>query len=166
MRKIVFLIFIIIVIVSISIKDENILIPNNAIRIRIIANSNELKDQEIKTRVKNEVNDFLYKKLENIDKYNDAKNVLNNNMKSINKIVSNYVTNFEINYGKNYFPEKEYKGTKYKEGEYESIVIKLGEGKGKNFWCVLFPPLCMIDENKIENNTYSLYVKELLKKIK
>lgn len=166
MRKIVFLIFIIIVIVSISMKDKSILIPNNAIRIRIIANSNELRDQEIKTRVKNEVNDFLYKKLENIDKYSDAKKVLNNNMKSINKIVSNYVTNFEINYGKNYFPEKEYKGTKYKEGEYESIVIKLGEGKGKNFWCVLFPPLCMIDENKIENNTYSLYVKELLKKIK
>lgn len=166
MKKIVFLMFIIIFVVALRTKNNSILIPNNAIRIRIIANSNEIKDQELKIRVKNEINKFIFSKLKNINSYNEAKKILKNNISQINMIVSNYVDDYEVKFGNNYFPEKKYKGTKYKEGEYESLVIKLGEGKGKNFWCVLFPPLCMIDENKIENNTYSLYVKELLKKIK
>ena len=70
--------------------------------------------------------------------------------------------NFKINYGKNYFPRKEYKNVIYEEGEYESVVITIGDGNGKNFWCVLFPPLCMLDEDS--NIEYSSLVKEIIDK--
>ena len=74
--------------------------------------------------------------------------------------------NYDINYGENYFPEKEYKGVSYEEGNYESLVITLGDGLGDNFWCVLFPPLCLLeaeenDTNKIE---YTSFIKEIIDK--
>ena len=65
-----------------------------------------------------------------------------------------------------YFPKKKYKGITYKEGNYESLVITLGEGAGDNFWCVLFPPLCLIeaDETSNDNVEYKFFVKELIDK--
>ena len=63
----------------------------------------------------------------------------------------------------NHFPKKEYKGIYYEEGEYESLVITLGEGIGENFWCILFPPLCLVDENA-EDIEYSSIIKELIDK--
>ena len=62
----------------------------------------------------------------------------------------NYNTTFTINFGDNYFPEKEYKDVIYEEGNYESLVVTLGNGEGDNWWCVLFPPICTleVEENK------------------
>ena len=52
---------------------------------------------------------------------------------------------YQINYGSNYFPQKKYRGVNYKEGYYESIVISIGASEGDNWWCVLFPNLCLAD---------------------
>ena len=54
---------------------------------------------------------------------------------------------YKVNYGMNYFPVKKYDGVTYKEGNYESLVVSIGEAKGNNYWCILYPPLCMIDDN-------------------
>ena len=70
---------------------------------------------------------------------------------NINKIFKDNKYNMEytVDFGYNYFPEKKYRGLKYEEGYYESLVITIGEGKGDNWWCVLFPNLCLVDlENK------------------
>ena len=64
----------------------------------------------------------------------------------------------------NYFPEKEYKGIYYEEGEYESLVITLGNGIGENFWCILFPPLCLVDEEETTDIEYTSIIKELINK--
>ena len=48
--------------------------------------------------------------------------------------------------GVRYIPEKTYGGTTFPAGNYEALDIKIGEGKGENWWCVLFPPLCLLDE--------------------
>ena len=166
MKKIVFLLFIIIVFSSDVLKDRTILIPENAIIIRVIANIDNIHDQEIKSKVKNEVNYYLYSKLRNIDNYNEAKGIIKNSYLELNNVIDKYTNNYTLSYDNNYFPEKEYKNTKYKEGNYESVVITLGKGEGRNFWCVLFPPLCLIDEENLSNAEYKLYVNELLKKIK
>ena len=81
-------------------------------------------------------------------------------------IDNNIKENYTINYGSNYFPEKEYKGVKYEEGEYESLVVTLGDGAGENFWCVLFPPLCLLEgeENEKDNIEYSSFIKEVIDK--
>jgi len=166
MKKIVFLLFILILICVYKGRKKEILIPNEAIRIRIIANSNSIADQKLKSDVKNEVNSYIYNKLSKIDSYKKADIVLKENLNNIYGIVGEHTDNFNIYYGNNYFPEKEYKGVNYKEGNYNSLVITLGKAEGENFWCVLFPPLCLIDEEKMDNNSYELYVLKLLKKIK
>ena len=87
--------------------------------------------------------------------------IVNDKLKDIG-----YNKKYTINYGYNYFPKKKYKGITYKEGNYESLVITLGEGAGDNFWCVLFPPLCLIeaDETSNDNVEYKFFVKELIDK--
>ena len=54
---------------------------------------------------------------------------------------------------------------KYKEGNYESLVVTLGDGSGDNFWCVLFPPLCLLEAEDTNNEVeYKFFVKELIDK--
>ena len=72
---------------------------------------------------------------------------------------------FKINYGTNYFPEKIYKGVKYEAGEYESMVVKIGSGSGDNYWCVLFPPLCLMEAEETDDVEYKFFIKEIIDKI-
>ena len=53
-----------------------------------------------------------------------------------------------------------------KEGNYESLVVKLGEGKGENFWCVLFPPLCLLEAEESDKDEveYKSFIKEIIDK--
>ena len=80
--------------------------------------------------------------------------------------MQNYNLPYSINFGLNYFPEKEYKGIVYEEGYYESLLITLGEGKGNNWWCVLFPPLCLLEAEENTEVEYTSLVGELLEKYK
>ena len=164
MKKIVFLLFVIILCFSVVYKKKEIIIPNEAIRIRILANSNKVEDQKLKADIKNDVNKYLYTKLTNVSTYNEANNIIQNSIVDIQNIVEEYTNDYNISYSNNYFPEKDYKGVKYNEGYYPSLLITLGKGEGNNFWCVLFPPLCMIDEEN-NNREYKFLINELLKKV-
>ncbi len=158
------------IILIINDKEEIILIPNESIRIRVIANSNNKKDIMIKENVKENLNIEIEKLLKDVKNINDARNILQENLNNIKVIVkrdlirNNFYKEFKINYGNNYFPEKEYKGIKYNEGYYESLVVTIGEGKGNNYWCVLYPPLCLIDEHNKEKIEYRSYIKDILNK--
>ena len=70
---------------------------------------------------------------------------------------------YSSNFGYNYFPEKEFKGLNYKSGYYKSFVVTLDEGEGENWWCVLYPPLCLVDENKDDYEYHSLIKDTILK---
>ena len=88
-------------------------------------------------------------------------------MYKVDNILKEYNVLYDINYGDNYFPEKEYKGVEYEAGTYESLVITLGSGKGHNWWCVMFPPLCLIDEKEnLDNAEYTFYAQKLINKFK
>lgn len=152
-------------------KEKPIIIPDTAIRLRVIPNSNTSLDQNMKNQVKKYLEQDTYKKLENINSIDEARKIINNNLgnidTSINNIFkeNNYNMDYNINFGYNYFPEKEYKQVKYKEGYYESIVITIGDGKGDNWWCVLFPNLCLVDLENNEQIEYKSWVAEKLNKI-
>ena len=170
MKKILILMSIIILIVIQQKQEQNIIIPKESIRIRIIANSNNLEDQLTKIKLKNNIETKIYQDLEKTKSIEDARTIINKEMNEIGNIVNKTLNNdsYDINYGLNYFPEKKYKGIKYDEGYYESLVIKIGEGIGDNWWCVLFPPLCTIEtkndkKNKVE---YKSKVLEILKEYK
>ena len=65
------------------------------------------------------------------------------------------------------FQKKKYKGVTYKEGNYESLVVTIGSGKGDNWWCLMFPPLCLMDiENESNANSvdYKFFVKDIFDK--
>lgn len=151
-------------------NDNSIIIPNEAIRIRIIANSNNIEDQYKKIKIKKDIESVLNDEIKKSNNINEARNIIKNKINTINTILDKNIKDkdYNINYGINYFPEKKYKGIVYKEGEYESLVIKLGKAEGDNWWCVLFPPLCMIDaeyENK-DDIEYKSKVLEIINKFK
>lgn len=165
-----FFISLCIVIMIIFISKDKIVIPKEAIRIRIIASSNEKKDQEIKKEVKNSIESDIYNLLKDTTNIEEARSILKDNIptidKKVNQVLTKYQEKYNLNYGYNYFPAKEYKGIKYDEGLYESLVVSIGEGKGDNWWCVMFPPFCLMEAEN--NNTseveYRLIVKDLLNK--
>lgn len=137
-------------------------IPNDAIRIRVIPNSNTEYDQNIKVKVKETVQKDMYQLLKNTNNSDEARAIIEENLlkldKSINHLLikEKYNEGYKLDFGYNYFPEKKYKGITYASGYYESLVITLGKGDGENWWCVLFPPLCLIEEDANETEYKSL----------
>ena len=170
MKKILFILSISFMVIMMNTRASSKLIPDEAIRFRVIANSDTEYDQKIKMIGKEKVEKEIYKILKNTKGIDNVREIIKDNVGIIDSIVNktlieeNYDKTYDVNYGMNYFPEKEYKGVKYKEGYYESLVIKLGEGKGKNWWCVLFPPLCLVEAEESDKVEYKFFIKELIDK--
>ena len=167
---ITFILIILTYIIIGNVIAENEIIPDEAIRIRVIANSNSEYDQEIKNKVKETVEYDMYNMLKNTTDLKEARNIIRNNLNNVENNIYNllqnekYLLSFDVNFGLNYFPKKEFKGITYNEGYYESVVITLGEGLGDNWWCVLFPPLCMIEAEEATDVEYTTVVKEVIDK--
>ena len=151
-------------------KNEEVKLPDSAIRFRVLANSNSPRDQKIKEEVRDKMQKELYQLLENSKSTKQARNLIINNMDNFNSLLENEMKDKEysytIDYGMHVFPEKTYKGITYEAGEYESLLVTLGEGSGDNWWCVLFPPLCVMEAE--ETNTskieYKSFIKEIIEK--
>ena len=172
MKKIITIIVLIILMIVTMSKEEEVIIPKDAIRFRVIANSNDLKDQQEKKKIAKTLGNNITKLLKNQNSLQETRTTLKKNINTFTTTIQeemkndNYDNNVEVNYGMNYFPEKTYKGVKYKEVEYESLVVTLGKGEGNNFWCVLFPPLCLLEAEEDDTNEveYTSFVKELIDK--
>jgi stage II sporulation protein R len=127
------------------------IIPSDAIRLRILANSDSGKDQEIKRLVRDEVNAEITKWVSDLTSKAEAKRVIQEGLPELQKIAERVVAeensdqSVEVDFGTVEFPTKLYGQFLYPAGEYEAILITLGEGSGANWWCVLFPPLCFLD---------------------
>lgn len=155
-----------------NVGSEQVIIPKEAIRFRVIANSDRKEDQENKKIVTSNLEPEVMNLLKEANSLESSRKTLKSN---INKFMTNIEETMDenniqeeytIDYGNHYFPEKVYKGVKYPEGEYESLVVTLGDGLGENFWCVLFPPLCLLDAEETNRNEveYTSFVKEVLDK--
>lgn len=173
MKKIIIVILVICGILVYNQKVNVVMIPEEAIRFRIIANSDSNIDQRNKIIIRNNLEKEIVSNLSSTNNIESARKTIKSNINNYENIVektlkdNNINTDFTIKYGYNYFPEKEYKGVKYNSGEYESLVVTLGDGIGKNWWCVLFPPLCLLEaeeEQKTEKVEYKFFVKEILDK--
>lgn len=135
-----------------SASSEIKVIPDEAIRLRILANSDSEKDQALKRKVRDEVNEVITGWVDQMTDINDARKLIEARIPEIRNIAGNVLKaenkeqTLEVEYGKNVtFPAKLYGSYMYPPGEYEAVLITLGEGKGSNWWCVLFPPLCFLD---------------------
>lgn len=160
MKKIIIVLSIIIIILCLY---KNNYYEKETIRFRIIANSNSVEDQKLKKEIVKDISNDLIKR--DIKTISQERKYLLNKIPKFEEKIKEKTNNYDINYGNNYFPEKKYNGKTYKAGNYESLVITLGDGNGKNFWCILFPPLCMIDEKEQEKIEYKSVIKEVINKI-
>ena len=168
MKKIILILLLVLVIYMVrGINETEATVPNLAIRLRVIPNSNEPIDIKMKEKVKSYLEANLYKMTDGVSNIEDARMIIMEQVPVIEKDIediftaNDYDKTYDVNFGYNYFPEKNYNGIKYKEGYYESIVISIGEAKGDNWWCILFPNMCLVDTKK--DYEYKLYIKELIK---
>ena len=169
MKKKIFLIILIFTIIAVYKSSINqIIIPKTAIRLRVIPNSNDQMDLFMKEKVKRYLENNIYNLIEDINDIEEARIIIKNNIPIIDNNIkelfnqNNYHLDYNIDYGYNYFPEKDYKGVKYKDGYYESLVISIGSANGDNWWCVLFPNFCLIDKNNLTN--HKSIIKETINK--
>lgn len=127
-------------------------IPDEAIRLRILANSDSDRDQEIKHKVRDEINEVVTEWVKDIDDIDEARKLIQSRISELETVVDEVLieeeeeVRYTVEYGENIsFPAKLYGDYLYPAGEYEAILVTLGEGSGSNWWCVLFPPLCFLD---------------------
>ena len=125
----------------------------------------------MKQKVKSYLEDNVYTMFNDINNIEVAREKIKKELPNIEKNIDNifidndYNMDFKVKYGMNYFPSKKYKGVTYNEGYYESLVVEIGEAKGDNWWCVLFPTICTLDNQNNDDVEYQVGIVELLKKI-
>ncbi|MGG3496773.1 stage II sporulation protein R [Peribacillus simplex] len=131
--------------------EETMVIPDEAIRLRILANSDTEEDQSVKRLIRDEVNKDITKWVEELTSLDDARDVITSHLPDIQATAEAVIKehgleqSVKVNFGQAEFPTKLYGQYLYPAGDYEAVIITLGEGEGANWWCVLFPPLCFLD---------------------
>ncbi|WP_274654334.1 stage II sporulation protein R [Paenibacillus humicola] len=126
-------------------------IPKDSIRLRILANSDSAADQAVKRHVRDAVVAEIDRWVEGPQTIDQARATIRSHMKDIDRVVADELQRRGFHYGFDAelavvpFPTKLYGSKVYPAGNYEALRISLGSGKGQNWWCVLFPPLCFVD---------------------
>lgn len=126
-------------------------IASNIIRFHVRANSDTDTDQQLKIKVKNEVVSYIKPFLENSPSIDTSREILSQHIEDIKDTALDTIHKEGFNYNVNvyfeqsYFPMKTYADVTFPPGEYEAFRIDIGEANGKNWWCVLYPPLCFVD---------------------
>lgn len=134
-------------------------IQNEIIRFHVLANSDTEEDQALKLKVRDKVVEEMYGKLSGCKNIDEARIVMLDNMDEVNSIAEKVIKENGYNYtvtselSRENFPDKMYGDTLFPQGNYEAFRILIGEAKGQNWWCVMFPPLCFVDESKQAINT-------------
>ena len=124
-------------------------LSNNFFRLHILANSDSEEDQTLKLKVRDNIIEFMNK--QDFKTKEAALNYVQENLSKFYEIAEqtiyengyNYSVNISI--GNFYFPTKNYGNISLPAGFYDGIKIEIGEAKGQNWWCSLFPPLCFVD---------------------
>ena len=153
------LIFIMLLGYSINVNSS---LSQNIVRLHVIANSDSTQDQELKLKVRDALlqqtsSDFT-KKSEVSDNLDLYKKIAEQTIRD-----GGFNYNVCVEYGNFHFPTKHYENLSLPAGNYDAVRVVIGEGKGKNWWCVLFPPLCFVDGTTDKSNA-SEKMKEMLSK--
>ncbi|MFF2458093.1 stage II sporulation protein R [Peribacillus simplex] len=131
--------------------EDTKVIPDEAIRLRILANSDAEKDQAVKRLIRDEVNEDITKWVAELTSLDEARDVITSHLPDIQATAEAVIKeqgmeqSVKVDFGQAEFPTKLYGQYLYPAGDYEAVIITLGEGEGANWWCVLFPPLCFLD---------------------
>ncbi|MGE4353178.1 MAG: stage II sporulation protein R [Oscillospiraceae bacterium] len=119
-------------------------LSSQLIRLHVIAVSDEPEEQELKLRVRDAVLAYAEPLLENTETAEDAYALLYNNLDSLSEAAQSASEgrSVEVTLTRETYPTRYYDSFALPAGEYNSLRVMLGEAQGKNWWCVIFPPLC------------------------
>lgn len=126
-------------------------IADEVIRLHVLANSDEDYDQQLKIKVKDGIVKMLENELHNSMSKDETRIILLQNLDKIEDKAKEIIEENGYNYNVSAkitfddFPTKQYGDVVLPAGEYEALKVEIGEAKGKNWWCVMFPPLCFVD---------------------
>lgn len=124
---------------------------DNLIRLHVIANSDEAEDQRLKNEVRDEILAHLGSSVAEAGSIREVRTRLQGQLEDIRRVAENRLREagsadpVRVEYGVFPFPVKGYGSLVLPAGEYEAVKVVIGEGRGSNWWCVLFPPLCFVD---------------------
>lgn len=125
-------------------------LDHSVLRLHVVANSDAPADQALKMAVKDEIVRYLQAEFSHINDVDEAQAMAQKNRGQIEKIAqqkiktSGYDYPVEVTIGEFAFPLKSYGNMVFPAGEYQAVRVVIGKGAGKNWWCVLFPPLCLV----------------------
>lgn len=126
-------------------------LKDGIIRLHVKANSDTEEDQALKLKVRDRIlkeTAPLFEKSESIE---ETRAIVKENLDNIKSIAEEVIKEegkdykVEVNFGMTSFPTRKYGEMVLPAGEYEALLVTIGEGKGKNWWCVMFPPLCFVE---------------------
>ncbi|WP_037464315.1 stage II sporulation protein R [Shimazuella kribbensis] len=131
-------------------------IPNEAVRLRILANSDSAQDQWLKRQVRNEIVNEMKLWVHKPKSIVEARQMIQKHLPAFQQLAKEtinkhgYTYPVKVAFGQVPFPTKLYGDQVYAAGDYEALLVTIGSGEGDNWWCVLFPPLCFVDMGKGE----------------
>lgn len=126
-------------------------VAEEVFRFHVLANSDSREDQALKMKVKERILHYMEASLPQSDKAETTKEWANSHLTEIEEIAYQTIVDEGFDYGVQvevtecYFPEKQYGDVILPKGEYEALRVEIGEARGKNWWCVLYPNLCFFD---------------------
>jgi stage II sporulation protein R len=129
-------------------KECNV-VRNSVLRLHILANSNSQEDQQLKLAVRDKILELDTSVFEQAKNLSDAKQAAEENLELIQKTAQSLVYAKGFNYDvkaevvKMFFNTREYSTFTLPAGQYNAVRVTIGEAKGNNWWCVLYPPLCV-----------------------
>ena len=145
--------------------------PANAesyLRVHIRANSNSAEDQEVKYKVRDEVVTYLTPIVAECATKEEAIKKIGENLDGAARVADETLKKYGYTYGarasirREEFPTRVYKDATLAAGVYDALILELGTGKGDNWWCVVYPPLCFTGGNA--NVIYKSKIAEIIRK--
>jgi len=125
-------------------------LEQSVLRLHVIANSDDLEDQNLKLAVKDEIVTLMKQEFIDVKDADDARQLAEQDIPLIQAAAQAKITDLGYDYpvqvmvGEYDFPAKSYGNLVFPPGRYQAVRVIIGEGEGKNWWCVLFPPLCLV----------------------
>lgn len=132
---------------------------DDLLRFHVVANSDLDKDQAVKLQVKNKILEKYYAICSAFETKDEAVDYFNNHSSEVKTVAEAVLAEEGFNYPvevfiqEEYFPTKKYRELVTPAGKYTALKVVIGQGKGNNWWCVLFPPLCLVNITKNNQGT-------------
>ncbi len=140
---------ILLTVISTSVTHDTAFAEQNLIRIHVLANSNLPKDQDLKLLVRDAILAEARTLLAQVSEKEEAQTIISQQQPSLEHVAQEVVASQGFDYpvqveiGYFPFPERTYGSLSLPEGWYDAVRVKIGDSVGENWWCVLFPPLCL-----------------------